>query len=104
MRITEYQIRTTAGDILRGYPSDLSRLSQLLVEEGRSVIAKISFYFRDPTEPEAFLNLILRNQQDMFVPEYCTDDVELQQLHMSLVLKALDFRNLDDQFVRYIIR
>ena len=104
MLLTEYQIRTINGRILSGDISDLLHLSKILVEEGRSAIAKVSFYFRDPEEPEAFRNLILRNRSGMFVPEYSVEDPELQRMHMTLVLKALDYRNLDEQFVPYIVR
>jgi hypothetical protein len=44
--------------------------------------------------------MILRNHDNRFVPEFCDED--LLSIDWRLVLEALQYGNLDDEFVRYI--
>jgi hypothetical protein len=97
MRVTHYQILTENGESLTRRINELAALSHILVTEGLDAIASVRFYIIDGLEHF----VILRNSNSL-IPEFSTTDPEKQREHMGIVLKALDFRNLDDQFVRHI--
>ena len=98
MRVTHYQILTENGESLTRRIEELAALSHLLVTEGLDAIAGVLFYIVDSLEH----SIILRNHSNSLIPEFSTTNPEKQREHMGIVLKALDFRNLDEQFVRHI--
>lgn len=70
-----------------------------LLKHGLYEIAKVSFYIVDTQSPDEFCNVILRNQEGIFVPEFCETR---QDGDWQRILQILDYRNLDDMFVKYI--
>ncbi len=107
MQVNDFQIRTITGHLITGDATDLSPLCDFIRENGLSDIAKVSFYIHDPEHPDDFINVILRNRTETgahrFVPEFCTTEPTIQQIHRRLVENVLKFRNLDDQFAQYIV-
>lgn len=97
--VESFQIRSMGGDIITGPIQRLDRIVDFLLTYGISEIAKISFYIVDTRVPDEFCNVILRNQEGIFVPEFCETH---QDGDWQRVLQALDYRNLDDMFVKYI--
>ncbi len=99
--VQSFQIRSVDGGIQTGPIDRLDRLVDFLLERGISDIAKVSFYIVDTQRPEEFCNIILRQREGYFFPEYCETN---QVGDFTMVLEALEYGNLDDMFVQYIRR
>ena len=99
--VQSFQIRGVDGDIQTGPIDRLDRLVDFLLERGISDIAKVSFYIVDSAYPDEFCNIILRQREGYFVPEFCETN---QAGDFRRVLEALEYGNLDDMFVQYIRR
>jgi hypothetical protein len=97
--IEEYQIRTQNGNIKLASIDRLEVLADHIQEFGVFDIAKISFYITDTDSPGEFCNIIVRQWDSTFIPEFCEEHVSTD---WSLVMDALRFENLDDMLVQYI--
>ncbi len=100
--ITDFQIRDGDGQIQNAQIDNLQLLSNRIRRYGPFEMQKVSFYITDDENPNEFRNVILRCRRDAYIPEFCDEDLQKQQADWSLVAKALQYRNLDDQFVKYI--
>lgn len=99
--IKEYQIRSVTGDIQVHPVKDMEQLVTFIHTHGLSQIAKVSFYIVNESADGTYRNVILRNNDNnCFVPELC--DADLSYNDWQLVLEALQYGNLEDEFVRYI--
>lgn len=96
--ITDYQIRTVEGQILVGLARRMDILVDHIRAHGLLSIAKISFYFRDDDQPDAFFNVVVRQHSGVFVPE------AVSRQDWALVMKVLEYGNLDDMFVAHILQ
>ncbi len=103
--VISFQIRDTDGCI-EHYPiKDLDLLMTFIRTYGLDYIAKVSLYIKDASRPDAtFRNVILRNCDNLFIPEFCEDSIQENRTaeDWTLVSKALCYGNLDDMFVKYI--
>ncbi len=98
--IDDFQIRSMQGEILHGSVEELEMLVNFILTRGLSEIAKVSFYIVDDAEPHAFRNVIVRNHVGLFIPEFC-DEVHAAD-DWALVMKVLEYGNLDEMFVKHI--
>lgn len=92
LQIRDFQVRFDNGQTQIEPIENLHILSEILRIYGRSIIAKISFYFID--NHRGFHNLILRNTDvnDRFVVEFFHDyDANLQKVDMSYEEQLNDF-------------
>ena len=100
--ITDFQVRTVAGQIVSGPVEDLDILERFLTERDRSEIAKVSFYISDTSAPLDFCGIILRNYGDSYIPE-CSDTLQPGDWEMLIGL-LMKTGNLDEKLVKYIRR
>ena len=98
--ITDFQIRDGNGHIHNANVTNMQFLSNHILQYGTFDMQKVSFYIQDGTQE--FRNVIIRNRNNVFVPEFCDEDVELQKEDWALVAEALQYGNLDEQFVKFI--
>lgn len=98
--VSSFQIRTIHGQILSGSIEELDILENFLVQRGMSDTAKISFYISDTERPFEFCNIILRNDDEFFVPEFCEKN---QPGDWDLIMQVLTYGNLDDLLVEHIL-
>jgi hypothetical protein len=103
--VTEFQIRSVDGHIEVHPIEDLEVLVTFIRTHGLANIAKVSFYITNPSIPdEIFRNVIVRNYDNLFIPEFCEASIEEDRTEedWALVSAALRYGNLDDMFVQYI--
>ncbi len=100
--VSEFQVRTVAGQIVSGPIEDLDILEQVLTERDLSEITKVSFYITDTSAPLEFCGIILRNHGDGFLPE-CSETLQPGDWEM-LIGVLLKCGNLDKKLVKYIRR
>jgi hypothetical protein len=97
--VNEFQIRNASGQTQIESIEHLDTLEDFIHRHGIDEIAKVSFYIKDTTKPGEFCNIILRNQDGIFVPEFCQAN---QEEDWDLVVQALNCGNLDEVFVPHI--
>jgi hypothetical protein len=101
-RITDFQIRDYEGQITCGQIEHLSILVDFIRENGVGWAAKYSFYFEDEENPEEFWNLILRNREDKFYPEF-SGGPETWRRDWDMVMNALRYENLDCMLAEHCV-
>jgi hypothetical protein len=92
LQLRDFQIRFTTGQIINEPIENIRELSNILRIYGRSIIAKISFYFHDSVR--GFHNIILRNTEtnDRFVIEfYHYYNSQMEQTELSHQEQLNDF-------------
>ncbi len=94
--VNEFQIRNASGHTQIESIEHLDTLEDFIHRHGIDEIAKVSFYIKDTTKPEEFCNIILRNLDGVFVPEFCQAN---QEGDWDLVVQTLNCGNLDEVFV-----
>ncbi len=97
--LNEFQIRNISGHTQSDSIDNLDILEDFIHQHGIHEIAKVSFYIKDTAKPHEFCNIILRNQDGVFVPEFCEAN---QEGDWGLVVQALNYGNLDEVFVPHI--
>ncbi len=114
LQLRDFQIRFTSGQIINEPIENIRELDDIIRIYGRSIIAKISFYFHDSIR--GFHNIILRNSEfnDRFVVEFYhyynshMERIELsheEQLNDFIsVMNCLNSRQiLNSRLIPYII-
>ena len=71
IQLRDFQIRFTSGQLINEPIENISELDYIIRNYGRSIIAKISFYFHNSVK--GLHSIILRNTEtnDRFVIEFC---------------------------------
>lgn len=92
LQLRDFQIRFTSGQIINEPIENIRELDEIIRIYGRSIIAKISFYFHDSLR--GFHNIILRNSEfnDRFVVEfYHYYNSQIERIELSHEEQLNDF-------------